>query len=123
MRDCLRPYRLCGEDIILHDRSKYPSHSVGNKKIHRLSVPHLQKASKNLKKQIFIDKNNNGDTVCQEERMKGFAEEAGTGKIKDFWQILMMVWQKVVSPVKAGVQCFYNYPKLLDSGFRRNDDP
>jgi hypothetical protein len=29
---------------------------------------------------------------------------------------------KVVSPVKTGVQCFYNYLKLLDSGFRRNDD-
>jgi len=24
--------------------------------------------------------------------------------------------------VKTGVQCFYNYLKLLDSGFRRNDD-
>jgi hypothetical protein len=35
----------------------------------------------------------------------------------------MMVWQNVVSPVKTGVQCFYNFPKILDSGFRRNDDP
>ena len=33
-----------------------------------------------------------------------------------------MVSQKVVSPVKTGVQCFNNYGELLDSGFRRNDD-
>ena len=24
--------------------------------------------------------------------------------------------------MKTGVQCFYNYLKFLDSGFRRNDD-
>lgn len=29
--------------------------------------------------------------------------------------------QKVVTPVKTGVQRFYNYLKFLDSGFRRND--
>jgi hypothetical protein len=28
---------------------------------------------------------------------------------------------KVVTPVKAGVQFFRNYPKRLDSGFCRND--
>ena len=33
-----------------------------------------------------------------------------------------MVSQKVVTPVKTGVQSFSNYPKTLDSGFRRNDD-
>ena len=25
--------------------------------------------------------------------------------------------------MKTGVQCFHNYLRLLDSGFRRNDDP
>jgi len=30
---------------------------------------------------------------------------------------------RVVSPVKTGVQCSYDYLTLLDSGFRRNDDP
>jgi hypothetical protein len=29
--------------------------------------------------------------------------------------------QKVVIPVKTGVQYIINYPKTLDSGFRRND--
>jgi hypothetical protein len=29
---------------------------------------------------------------------------------------------KVVTPVKTGVQCFRNYLRSLDSGFRRNDD-
>jgi hypothetical protein len=29
--------------------------------------------------------------------------------------------QKVVTPVKTGVQWFYNYLNLLDSDFRRND--
>jgi len=39
------------------------------------------------------------------------------------WNIgKMMASQKVVSPVKTGVQRFYNYLKLLDSGFRRNDN-
>lgn len=40
-----------------------------------------------------------------------------------------MVWKKVVSPVKTGVQGIYKYLKRLDSGrcdskpsFRRNDD-
>ena len=32
-----------------------------------------------------------------------------------------MVSQKVVTPVKTGVQKIYNYLKRLDSGFRRND--
>jgi hypothetical protein len=32
-----------------------------------------------------------------------------------------MVSQKVVTPVKTGVQSFINYLKTLDSGFRRND--
>ena len=30
--------------------------------------------------------------------------------------------QKVVTPVKTGVQWFYIYLNLLDSDFRRNDD-
>ena len=34
----------------------------------------------------------------------------------------MMVSQIVVTPVKTGVQSFSNYPKTLDSGFRRNDE-
>jgi hypothetical protein len=34
----------------------------------------------------------------------------------------LMASQKVVSPAKAGVQCFCNYPTFLDSGLRRNDD-
>jgi hypothetical protein len=29
--------------------------------------------------------------------------------------------KKVVAPVKTGVQIIYNYMKMLDSGFRRND--
>ncbi|MFO7971735.1 MAG: hypothetical protein R6U40_08290 [Desulfobacterales bacterium] len=29
--------------------------------------------------------------------------------------------QKVVTPVKTGVQMIYNFLKRLDSGFRRND--
>jgi epoxyqueuosine reductase len=33
-----------------------------------------------------------------------------------------MASQKVVSPAKAGVQCFCNYLTFLDSGLRRNDD-
>ena len=33
----------------------------------------------------------------------------------------MMVSQKVVAPVKTGVQSFSYYSKTLDSGFRRND--
>jgi len=33
----------------------------------------------------------------------------------------MMVSEKVVTPVKTGVQRTYNYLKRLDSGFRRND--
>jgi hypothetical protein len=32
-----------------------------------------------------------------------------------------MVSQKVVTPVKTGVQSLSNYPETLDSGFRRND--
>ena len=32
-----------------------------------------------------------------------------------------MASQKVVTPVKTGVQIFYNHMKTLDSGFRRND--
>ena len=32
-----------------------------------------------------------------------------------------MNMQKVVTPAKAGVQKNYNYFKILDSGFRRND--
>jgi hypothetical protein len=28
---------------------------------------------------------------------------------------------KIVTPAKAGVQKTYNYFKILDSGFRRND--
>jgi len=32
-----------------------------------------------------------------------------------------MVSQKVVTPVKTGVQGIYNCCKELDSGFRRND--
>ena len=31
----------------------------------------------------------------------------------------MMFSQKVVTPVKTGVQSFSNYPKTLDSGFHR----
>jgi hypothetical protein len=34
----------------------------------------------------------------------------------------MMVSQRVVAPVKTGVQWFRIYLELLDSGFRRNDD-
>ena len=34
----------------------------------------------------------------------------------------LMVWSKVVTPVKTGVQCFCNSLKSLDSGFHRNDD-
>ena len=34
----------------------------------------------------------------------------------------MMVSQKVVTPVKTGVRSFSNYPKTVDSGFRRNDE-
>jgi hypothetical protein len=33
-----------------------------------------------------------------------------------------MLSQKVVSPVKTGVQSLYNYIKSLDSGLRRNDE-
>jgi hypothetical protein len=33
-----------------------------------------------------------------------------------------MVSEKVVSPVKTGVQCFHPYLRLLDSDFRRNDE-
>ena len=33
-----------------------------------------------------------------------------------------MFSQKVVSPVKTGVQSFYNCFKPLDSGFRRNNE-
>jgi hypothetical protein len=32
-----------------------------------------------------------------------------------------MVWSKVVTPVKAGVQYFCNTLKFLDSGVHRND--
>jgi len=35
---------------------------------------------------------------------------------------VLMISQKVVSPVKTGVQYFHNSLKSLDSGFRRNDD-
>jgi len=34
----------------------------------------------------------------------------------------MMNSQKVVTPVKTGVQPFRNLLKTLDSGFRRNDE-
>jgi len=34
----------------------------------------------------------------------------------------MMASQKVVTPVKTGVQPFRNFLKPLDSGFRRNDE-
>jgi hypothetical protein len=34
----------------------------------------------------------------------------------------MMITQKVVTPVKTGVQNFCNYPKTLDSGIHRNDE-
>jgi len=33
-----------------------------------------------------------------------------------------MISQKVVTPVKTGVQVFYNQLNLLDSDFRRNDE-
>jgi len=33
----------------------------------------------------------------------------------------MMISQKIVTPVKTGVQGTYNLLKELDSGFRRND--
>jgi hypothetical protein len=33
----------------------------------------------------------------------------------------LMVSQKVVTPVKTGVQRTYHYSKKLESGFRRND--
>jgi hypothetical protein len=33
-----------------------------------------------------------------------------------------MLSSKVVTPVKTGVQSFSNYPKTLDSGFRRNNE-
>jgi hypothetical protein len=33
----------------------------------------------------------------------------------------MTLSQKVVTPVKTGVQAFCNYSIFLDSGFRRND--
>jgi hypothetical protein len=39
VRDRFGPDRLCGEDIIFHDRSKYPSHPARHKKIHRLPEP------------------------------------------------------------------------------------
>jgi hypothetical protein len=28
---------------------------------------------------------------------------------------------KIVIPAKAGAQCFFNHPVLLDTGFRRDD--
>jgi hypothetical protein len=31
--------------------------------------------------------------------------------------IILMILQKVVKPVKTGVQSFSNYPKTVDSGF------
>jgi hypothetical protein len=34
----------------------------------------------------------------------------------------VMASQKVVTPAKAGVQEIINYFKILDSGFRRNDE-
>jgi hypothetical protein len=34
----------------------------------------------------------------------------------------LMVSKKIVTPVKTGVQRFYNYLKRLDSGFSRNDE-
>jgi len=34
----------------------------------------------------------------------------------------MMTTQKIVTPVKTGVQNFCNYSKSLDSGIRRNDE-
>ena len=33
----------------------------------------------------------------------------------------MMLLQKIVTPAKAGVQCFCNHPIFLDTGFRRYD--
>ena len=34
----------------------------------------------------------------------------------------LMISEKVVTPVKTGVQGAFNLLKLLDSGFRRNDE-
>jgi len=33
-----------------------------------------------------------------------------------------MASQKTVTPVKTGVQSLRDYPRALDSGFRRNDE-
>jgi hypothetical protein len=33
-----------------------------------------------------------------------------------------MISEKIVTPVKTGVQGVFNLLKLLDSGFRRNDE-
>ena len=38
------------------------------------------------------------------------------------FQQMMTLSQIIVTPVKTGVQTFRNYPKTLDSGFRRNDE-
>jgi hypothetical protein len=35
---------------------------------------------------------------------------------------MMTLSQIIVTPVKTEVQTFRNYPKTLDSGFRRNDE-
>jgi len=37
-------------------------------------------------------------------------------------KVTLMLSQKVVTPVKTGVQPFRNFLKTLDSGFRRNGE-
>jgi len=42
--------------------------------------------------------------------------------IERFAEPFLMLSQKVVTPVKTGVQPFHNFLKTLDSGFRRNGE-
>jgi len=44
------------------------------------------------------------------------------GERKKIHQKMTALQKRVVTPVKTGVQTFRNYPKTLDSGFRRNDE-
>jgi hypothetical protein len=53
--------------------------------------------------------------------IKGLRQHDERQKKKIFEQNKMMNSQKVVTPVKTGVQMVYNSLKKLDSGFRRND--
>jgi hypothetical protein len=36
-------------------------------------------------------------------------------------KLFLMISQKVVTPAKAGVQCFCNHLIFLDAGFRRHE--